>query len=125
MPLTGLSAGHHQLVIEGKPKAGGDAVQQTLDLMLRIRPPAVTTSSPSGRAQVLHRRYQGAAAQERQGLPVQALPLSRLVQPVVGQCRQYEPGVGTNGRMPGSGELIRMHSMTPSTKRGATGSRFL
>ncbi len=35
MPLTGLSAGHHQLVIEGKPKAGGDAVQQTLDLMLK------------------------------------------------------------------------------------------
>lgn len=30
-----LSAGHHQLVIEGKPKAGGDAVQQTLDLMFK------------------------------------------------------------------------------------------
>lgn len=35
MALTGLSAGHHQLVIEGKPKAGGDAVQQTLDLMFK------------------------------------------------------------------------------------------
>ena len=35
MALAGLSAGHHQLVIEGKPKAGGDAVQQTLDLMFK------------------------------------------------------------------------------------------
>ncbi|WP_421282073.1 N-acetylglucosamine-binding protein GbpA [Aeromonas taiwanensis] len=35
MALSGLSAGHHQLVIEARPKNGGATLQQTLDLMLK------------------------------------------------------------------------------------------
>ncbi|TVL21181.1 hypothetical protein AYI92_06740 [Shewanella xiamenensis] len=35
MALEGLSAGHHQLVIKGSPKAGGEAIQQTLDMMFK------------------------------------------------------------------------------------------
>ena len=35
MALEGLQAGHHQLVIKAMPKAGGETIQQTMDLMFK------------------------------------------------------------------------------------------
>ncbi len=35
MALEGLKAGHHQLVIKATPKAGGETIQQTMDLMFK------------------------------------------------------------------------------------------
>ncbi len=35
MALEGLKTGHHQLVIKATPKAGGETIQQTMDLMFK------------------------------------------------------------------------------------------
>ncbi|WP_171282078.1 N-acetylglucosamine-binding protein GbpA [Aeromonas sp. 1805] len=97
MPLTGLSAGHHQLVIEGKPKAGGDAVQQTLDLMLKD--PAAGGDYQFTFPDGLKSYTDGTKVlQPKNGKVYQCKPF-----PYRGWCSQwsasatqYEPGVGTN-----------------------------
>ena len=69
-------------MIEGKPKAGGDAVQQTLDLM--FKDPAsggdYQFTFPDGLKS--YPPEPGAAAEERQGLSSANPSLQRLVQPV-------------------------------------------
>ena len=97
MAVSALSAGHHQLVIEGKPKAGGAPLQQTLDLMLKDSAgggdyqftfPQGLTSYTDG-TKVL---------QPKNGKVYQCKPF-----PYRGWCSQwsasatqYEPGIGTN-----------------------------
>ncbi|MGL5129401.1 MAG: N-acetylglucosamine-binding protein GbpA [Aeromonas popoffii] len=96
MPLAGLSAGHHQLVIEARPKAGGEALQQTLDLMLK---------DPSGGdyqftfPEGLKSYTDGTKVlQPKNGKVYQCRPF-----PSSGWCSQwsasttqYEPGIGTH-----------------------------
>ena len=96
MEATGLSAGHHQLVIEGKPKAGGEVVQQTLDLM--FKDPAggdYQFSFPEG----LKSYTAGTRVlQPKNGKIYQCKPF-----PYSGWCSQwsstatqYEPGIGSH-----------------------------
>jgi N-acetylglucosamine-binding protein A len=96
LALTGLSAGHHQLVLAGTPKGGGALLQQTHDLMLQdpvsgdyqyVFPASL--SSYKGGVKVL---------QPKDGKLYQCKPF-----PAEGWCSQwssnathYEPGVGSH-----------------------------
>lgn len=97
MALEGLTAGHHQLVIKATPKAGGETIQQTLDLMFKeassggdyqFRFPNDIKSYTAG-TRVL---------QPKNGKVYQCKPF-----PYSGYCVQwattathYEPGVGSH-----------------------------
>ncbi|MGY3932945.1 N-acetylglucosamine-binding protein A [Aeromonas encheleia] len=97
MPVSGLSAGHHQLVIEGKPKAGGEPLQQTLDLMLKD--PASGGDYQFSFPEGLKSYTAGTKVlQPKNGKVYQCKPY-----PYSGWCTiwsssatQYEPGVGSN-----------------------------
>jgi chitin-binding protein len=97
MPVSGLSAGHHQLVIEGKPKAGGEPLQQTLDLM--FKDPASGGDYQFSFPEGLKSYTAGTKVlQPKNGKVYQCKPY-----PYSGWCTiwsssatQYEPGVGSN-----------------------------
>jgi predicted carbohydrate-binding protein with CBM5 and CBM33 domain len=97
MALEGLKAGHHQLVIKGMPKAGGEAIQQTMDLMFK-------EASSGGDYQFVFpndiKSYTAGTKvlQPKNGKVYQCKPF-----PYSGYCVQwattathYEPGVGSN-----------------------------
>ncbi|MBS4687153.1 N-acetylglucosamine-binding protein GbpA [Aeromonas sobria] len=97
MALEGLKAGHHQLVIKGMPKAGGEAIQQTMDLMFK-------EASSGGDYQFVFpndiKSYTAGTKvlQPKNGKVYQCKPF-----PYNGYCVQwattathYEPGVGSN-----------------------------
>ncbi|MGL4250264.1 MAG: N-acetylglucosamine-binding protein GbpA [Aeromonas sp.] len=97
MALEGIEAGHHQLVIKAIPKAGGDPLQQTIDLMFKKASsggdyqfvfPNDLKSYTAG-TKVLH---------PKSGKVYQCKPF-----PYSGYCiqwsasaNQYEPGVGSD-----------------------------
>ena len=97
MEVSGLSAGHHQLVIEGKPKAGGAPLQQTVDLM--FKDPASGGDYQYSFPEGLKSYAAGTKVlQPKDGKIYQCKPY-----PYSGWCTiwtstatQYEPGVGTN-----------------------------
>ncbi|WP_043757816.1 N-acetylglucosamine-binding protein GbpA [Aeromonas taiwanensis] len=97
MALTGLSAGHHQLVIEAKPKNGGATLQQTLDLMLKD--PAAGGDYQYSFPEGLKSYTAGTRVlQPKNGKIYQCKPF-----PYSGWCSQwastatqYEPGVGSH-----------------------------
>ena len=97
MEVSGLSAGHHQLVIEGKPKAGGAPLQQTMDLM--FKDPASGGDYQYSFPEGLKSYAAGTKVlQPKDGKIYQCKPY-----PYSGWCTiwtstatQYEPGVGTN-----------------------------
>jgi predicted carbohydrate-binding protein with CBM5 and CBM33 domain len=100
MALEGLKAGHHQLVIKGMPKAGGEAIQQTMDLMLK-------EASSGGDYQFVFpndiKSYTAGTKvlQPKNGKVYQCKPF-----PYNGYCvqwattaTQYEPGLGSHWQM--------------------------
>lgn len=97
MALSGLSAGHHQLVIEAKPKNGGATLQQTQDLMLKD--PAAGGDYQYSFPEGLKSYTAGTRVlQPKNGKIYQCKPF-----PYSGWCSQwastatqYEPGVGSH-----------------------------
>lgn len=97
MALSGLSAGHHQLVIEAKPKNGGATLQQTLDLM--FKDPAAGGDYQYSFPEGLKSYTAGTRVlQPKNGKIYQCKPF-----PYSGWCSQwastatqYEPGVGSH-----------------------------
>jgi chitin-binding protein len=99
MPLARLSAGHHHLVIKATPKAGGETIQQTLDLMFKeqssgeydfVFPNNIKSYTAGTKVQ-----------QPKNGKVYQCKPF-----PYSGYCQQwtttatqYEPGIGSHWQM--------------------------
>ncbi|MFR9718233.1 N-acetylglucosamine-binding protein GbpA [Aeromonas diversa] len=93
--LEGLSAGHHQLVVKGVPKMGGEAQQQTVDLMLSEPAQRYDYRFPEGlKDYVADTRV----LQPKDGRIYRCKPF-----PYSGYCIQwtssathYEPGIGSH-----------------------------
>ncbi|MGL6411363.1 N-acetylglucosamine-binding protein GbpA [Aeromonas veronii] len=99
MALEGLKAGHHQLVIKATPKAGGETIQQTMDLMFKelssgeydfVFPNSLKSYAAGTKVQ-----------QPKNGKVYQCKPF-----PYSGYCQQwtttatqYEPGIGSHWQM--------------------------
>ncbi|MGL5565848.1 MAG: N-acetylglucosamine-binding protein GbpA, partial [Plesiomonas sp.] len=99
MALEGLKAGHHQLVIKATPKAGGETIQQTMDLMFKeqssgeydfVFPNNIKSYTAGTKVQ-----------QPKNGKVYQCKPF-----PYSGYClqwattaTQYEPGIGAHWQM--------------------------
>jgi len=99
MALEGLEAGHHQLVIRATPKAGGETIQQTVDLMFKeqssgefdfVFPNSLKSYTAGTKVQ-----------QPKNGKVYQCkpFPYSGYCQQWTSTATQYEPGIGSHWQM--------------------------
>lgn len=95
LALEGLSAGHHQLVVKGIPKKGGDALQQTADLMFSEVGQSYDYRFPEGL-----KRYEAGTRvlqpKDGQIYRCKPFPYSGYCTQWTSSATQYEPGSGSH-----------------------------